>query len=126
MANSRTVLEFESDTGIWTVIAAWAMETGYRQVDSGDSFRRYQKGHGLFMAPQMLEVHRADNKVRLETWVNTNILNRITSLFLTLPRIVFVFLVPWDVHIGSGGIRMKMPRKDVDTLLDKLDQPPIG
>ena len=120
MANSRTVLEFESNADIWTVIKAWAKETGYRQVDSGDSWRRYQKGHGIFMAPMILEVHREDsNKVRLEAWVYTN----------TLSRIMALFLVPSEINIGSGGLGVKMPRimarKHVNILLDRLGQPPI-
>ena len=119
MSSRRTMLEFDSDADLWTVVEGWAKETGYRQVDSGDSWRRYQKGHGILTGSMLLEVRREDNKWHLDAWIHANIMARIGALFL----------IPSEMSIQSGGLKGAVPRRiarrDVNALLQRLGQQPI-
>ena len=117
MAN-RTILSFETDTDVWPIVDNWAQQTGYREIAKGETWRRYQKGHGVLVAPKKVEVRQEDKNVQLQAWVNPNLLARMGALFL----------IPSEMDIGSG-FKGKLPRsqarKDVNILLQRLGQPLI-
>jgi hypothetical protein len=113
---NRTVVEFCSDLDIWRVVDQWASDSGFRLKVPGDTERLYQKGVGFLVAPMMLNVKRDNQKIRLETWVSVNLFMRLFALFL----------VPSEMGIESGGVRLIAPRsiarKTVNELLVQLGQ----
>ena len=114
----RTVLNFETDNDIWPTVESWSKETGYKEIAKGDTWRRYQKGHGMIAAPKKVEVRQEDKEAQLQAWVNFNLIARIGTLFL----------IPSEIDVGSG-FRGKFPRSqarnDVNILLQRLGQPLI-
>jgi hypothetical protein len=67
----------------------------------------------------LLDVSIENNKMHMEAYVRTNFFIRMLALFL----------VPKEMHIESGGIKLMAPRKiarkAVNKLLVKLNQPEI-
>ena len=115
----RTVRDFAVKEDIWPIVEEWAKETGYRLKESDQSRRLYQKGHGILVAPMMLEVSQTEEGVHLEAWIKADIIVRIIGLFM----------IPAEMRIESGGITGVAPRKiargAVNKLLKKLEQPAI-
>jgi hypothetical protein len=115
----RTVLNFEANNDVWPIVENWAREREYREKMKGNNWRRYQQGYGMLVAPKLVEVHQEDRKVELQAWVSINIINRIITLFL----------MPAELDLGSGfmgSIPRNTARRDINILLQRLDQPPIG
>ena len=116
---NRTVVEFRSDLDIWRVVDKWASDSGFRLKVPGDTERLYQKGVGFLVAPMMLNVKRDNEKIRLETWVSVNLFVRLFALFL----------VPSEMGIESGGVRLVAPRsiarKAVNSLLGQFGESAI-
>jgi hypothetical protein len=119
--SSRTVIDFQvgnaDDT--WKAIDQWAQENGYNQKEASGSFKRFQKGVGFLVAPMMLEVTIEGQNAHLEAWVRANLFVRAMALFI----------VPSEMGIHSGGVKMAVPRKiarnAVNKLLEQLNQPLI-
>ncbi len=115
----RTVLEFSVDQDVWPTVAGWAAREGFRQVESHESTRRYQKGHGFWVAPVMAEISQVEGRVRVEAWIRANIIARAGALFL----------IPAEMGVESGGFRGVLPRRigrnAVNQLLATLGQAPI-
>ncbi len=115
----RTAYDFTVKEEIWPVVENWAKETGFRLKESRQSRKLYQKGHGILVAPMMLEITKTEEKVYLEAWVMLNFFIRLSVLFM----------VPSEMGIESGGFRLVAPRKiarnAVNKLLSKLGQPVI-
>jgi len=114
----RTILRFQTEIDVWTILESWAEETGYREIDKEQTWRRYQKGYGMLVAPKRVEVSQEDKSVQLQAWISPNLIARISMLFL----------MPAEMDLGSGFVG-KLPRsqarKEVNILLQRLGQPLI-
>jgi hypothetical protein len=113
------VRDFTSSADIWRIVEPWAERSKYDLKRSSESTRLYQRGHGVILAPMMLEISHTEDKVHIEAWVRAGFLQRLLALFL----------VPSEMGIESGGIRLVLPRTTartaVNELLGQLQQPPI-
>jgi len=113
--SKRTTWDLEITKTLWPIVEYWASRTGYREVSrSGDTQRTYQKGYGILMAPTMLLVSNAGTTVHLEAWIRVPPLNQMASLFI----------LPKEMGIEAGGIRLILPREiardDMDDLVEVL------
>jgi len=119
MADKRTIRDFAYSGDLWSVVDAWAQETKYVPVGGEREDRVYQRGVGFWVAPQMLSIRRDGDNVHLEAWIRAGLFVRLMSLFI----------LPSEMHIGPGGMRAALPRKIargmVNDLLERLGQPPI-
>ena len=79
----------------------------------------YQKGMGILTAPMMLTLKNDGQDTIMESWVQLDILTRLMTLFL----------LPNEMGIESGGLRLVVPRSIARTatnkLLEQLGQPLI-
>jgi hypothetical protein len=121
-STSRTTRRFQSAGSPWATIDPWAKKSSYAlQPEAGNAehHRVYQKGHGLLVAPMMLDVTVDGGAVTLQAWVRMNLFVRLMSLFI----------LPAEMGVHSGGFRAVLPRKiartAVNELLTALGQPPI-
>jgi hypothetical protein len=116
----RTIREFQKSDDIWKIIDTWAMENDYKIKSQSESTRLYQRGMGFLTAPMMIEITQKGSKKHLEAWISVNFIVRMFSLFI----------VPEEMGIESGGLRLILPRniarEAVNKLLNKLGQSPIG
>lgn len=103
MGKRRTIRDISCDNPVWPVVDTWALEAGYRLKETflGANRRLYQKGHGFWVAPMMLDISDDDGAVHIEAWVRVPLFNRIMVLFL----------MPAEMSLESGGIRASIPRK---------------
>ncbi len=117
---ARTRIRFEYDGDALQVADEWAAEHGYRPTSSEPGRRTYRKGSGLLTAPTFLSVSQQGRGVELEAWVAPHLLARAFALFL----------VPGEMGLESGGVRLSVPRRTgrtaVNRLLERLGGPPIG
>jgi hypothetical protein len=115
----QTVREFDFGDDVTMIVDSWAQEAGYRKKESDSAGSVYQKGHGFWVAPMMVEVGQAGSRVTLKAWIRTNLFTRIGALFM----------IPKSMGVESGGFKLALPRKiargKVNQLLEKLGQPPI-
>jgi hypothetical protein len=114
----RTVLSFEVNNDIWPVVERWAQERKYREKARGDTWRRYQQGYGMLVAPKLIEVRQERTKVETQGWVHMPLINRIFTLFI----------MPAEMDLGSGFMGVvprRMARRDLNVLLEMLGQPSI-
>jgi hypothetical protein len=107
---NRTTITFQSDSEIWSTVETWAEETGYRLKSRSESQRLYQEGSGFLTAPMMLEIAQDGKATRLEAWVRVNLIVRIMGLFL----------IPSEMGVESGGVRLVAPRKIARSAVNKL------
>jgi hypothetical protein len=115
MAN-RTIINAQINTSIWPIVETWAKERDYRQVATGENWRRYQQGYGILVAPKMMEFSQVASNVVLQGWVRINIINRIFTLFM----------MPAEMDLGSGfrgSIPRNTARRDLNLLLQRLGVP---
>lgn len=116
---SRTTMDFRAPTGNWQWIDPWAQATGFRLMQSAGPMRLYQKGDGFWTVPVMASFQQANDLIHLETWVRANFFNRLRALFM----------VPEEMELRSGGLKMVIPRKygreAVNKLLAQLQLPLI-
>ena len=119
MAKSRTKISFQRQGDLWSVVDHWALEHNYKLRESGETEKLYQKGKGFWVAPMMLKINYNGKDVQLEAWARANLFVRAMALFI----------IPSEMKINSGGVRMalprKMARKAVNDLLSQLDQEAI-
>lgn len=119
MAKSRTTINFQWQGDLWSLVDHWAREHNYRLKMDGETERLYQKGRGFWVAPMMLKINFNGKDVQLEAWARANLFVRAMALFI----------IPPEMNIDSGGVRMaiprKMARKAVNELLSELGQEPI-
>jgi hypothetical protein len=117
--SGRTVCDFTASADIWHIVEPWAERSKYDLKRSSDLTRLYQRGHGVILAPMMLEISQTGDKVHIEAWVRTGFLQRLLALFL----------IPSEMGIDSGGFRLVLPRKTartaVNELLAQFQHPPI-
>lgn len=117
--SKRTMRTFRSHGDIWPIVEKWATENGLRQKDSADTERTYQKGVGFLVAPMMLQIKNDNADVTIEAWLRVNPIIRLMALFI----------IPSEMGIESGGLRLVVPRsiarKAVNKLLVQLGQAPI-
>jgi hypothetical protein len=113
------VRDFTASADIWRVVEPWAEQSKYDLKRSTDLTRLYQRGHGVILAPMMLEISQTEDKVHIEAWVRAGFFQRLLALFL----------IPSEMGIDSGGMRLVLPRKTaraaINELLDQFQQPPI-
>ncbi len=112
----RTIINAQIDSSIWPVVESWAKEREYRQVASGDNWRRYQQGYGMLVAPKMMEFSQVGPKVVFQGWIKISTINRIFTLFI----------MPSEMDLGSGfmgSIPRNTARRDLNLLLQRLGQP---
>jgi hypothetical protein len=112
-------MRFETDANIWPIVESWAKEREYREKSKGNTWRRYQQGYGMLVAPKMVEVLQDGRKVEIQGWISINIFT----------RVIFFFLMPAEVNLGRGffaGIPRSTARRDVNILLQRLGQSPIN
>lgn len=117
--NTRTTVRFRYDGEISPVIEKWARENGYQPKESNAAESVYQKGIGFLVAPMMLKVRNDNGETLLEAWIRVPAFVRLTLLFL----------IPEEMGIESGGLKLAAPRsiarKAVNRLLTELEQPQI-
>jgi hypothetical protein len=114
----RTTRNFEFARDVWPVVETWARERDFTERSRAGSRRRYQQGHGMMVAPKVVEVKRDGNRVEIQGFVTVGILNRIMTLAI----------MPGELDLGRGYMAMiprSTARRDVDMLLQRLAQPPI-
>lgn len=116
----RSVVTFTTSGDPWPTIATWAQRNKYlpRAPQTGD-VKRFQKGSGLWTAPMIAEFTRKGDQIELQAWVHNPLIARIMSLFI----------LPAEMHIGSGGFRAVIPRniarKAINELLAEVGATPI-
>jgi hypothetical protein len=108
--NTRTTKSFSYNTDIWPVVDNWAKENSYRMKENSGSTRLYQKGRGFLVAPMMLKLTQQNGEVTLTAWIRVN----------TLVRLMGLFLIPSEMGIESGGIKLVAPRKIARSAVNKL------
>jgi hypothetical protein len=97
---SRTTRQFEAPQDLWAVVDKWVSDKGYRTVlGQGSDQRVFQRGHGWWVASQVLEIRKNGSRVELQMYVRAMLMARIFALFL----------IPGEMGIESGGIRMVLP-----------------
>ena len=115
----RTVRDFKVAGDFWLTVDEWAKDTTFTLKESTATKRLYQKGHGMLVAPMMMEIRQTDLGLHLEAWIRANLFVRLMALFI----------LPPEMGIESGGIRGVVPRRiartDVNKLLTTINQPPI-
>jgi hypothetical protein len=120
MADKRAIREFSANGDVWKVADEWAAQQGYKAVDESADRRVYKKGSGFFTGARAVELRTEGNDVHLEAWVIGNLPARVLSLFI----------LPAEITVESGGAKAVVPRKqgraEVNELLSKLNQEPIG
>jgi len=120
-ANQRTTVKIELRGDPWPVIDAWGKSTGYSPKTEGmtAASRLYQKGTGFWVAPMMLAAEIDGTVLTLQAWVRGTFIARLFSFFI----------LPAEMHIGSGGLKAALPRKmartAVNQLIQQLGGPPI-
>jgi hypothetical protein len=119
-ANQRTTIKIELRGDPWPVIDGWGKATGYLpQSSPSPNSRVYQKGTGFLVAPMMLAAQVDGNVLTLQAWARGTFIARLFSFFI----------LPAEMHIGSGGFKAALPRKiareNVNKLLAQLGGPPI-
>jgi hypothetical protein len=119
MGKSRKIIDFQWQGVFLTRVDHWAREHNYKLKSDGEIERLYQKGTGFLVAPMMLQIRYNGQDVHLEAWARANLFVRAMALFI----------IPSEMNIGSGGVRMalprKMARKAVNELLVELGQESI-
>ncbi len=116
----RSVVHFQIQGDPWPVIAAWAQKHKFlpRAPQTG-TVKVFQKGSGLWTAPMRAQFTQNGSQIELQAWVHN-------PLFV---RIMALFILPAEMHIGSGGLRAVVPRniarKAVNELLVQVGAPPI-
>jgi hypothetical protein len=116
---SRTTRDYMLNYDPWPIITAWANETGFGVKQSTGPGRLFQKGHGILVAPMMLEIQQRGNQFHFEAWIRVN----------TFTRLFAFFLIPAEMGIESGGFKLVVPRKiardAINKLMARLQLPPI-
>jgi len=116
----RTVRDFTAGADFWQILDGWTQQNGYKLIASDQVSRLYQRGQGLLVAPQRLQVNYTGSGYHLEAWVWVPMFNRIFTLML----------MPEELKLDSGGFTGSIPRKkareQVNLLLQSLGQPPIA
>lgn len=117
--NSRTIRDFSVPVDVWPTVDKWMSTEGFRLIDDQGTKRTFQKGYGLLILPTKVEITQTNGNVHLEAWIQSNILTRAMTLFLT----------PLEVKLDTGGVTFAIPRsiaRDyVNRLLILLGQPLI-
>jgi hypothetical protein len=108
--SKRTIRDFALESPIWPQVDQWAQESSFALKRSDADTRLYQRGHGFFTAPMMLEVTQARDQIHVEAWVAIGFLARMQSLFI----------LPAEMGIESGGFRAVLPRSTARTAINKL------
>jgi hypothetical protein len=119
----RTIVELPATQEFGTVLDTWAVENHYKlQTEESSAegpVRVYQKGTGFLVAPMMLRVVAAGQRIQLEAWVRAGFFVRLISFFI----------LPAEMMIESGGFRGVLPRKiarkAMNELLARLGANPI-
>jgi hypothetical protein len=117
----RTARDFQVGFDIAPLVDAWAGSNhyGFRGL-SPDGTRNYQRGNGILTGAMPLTVRQTGAGVHLEAWIHATLVARICALFL----------IPADMGIESGGLKVALPRSmardSVNKLLAQLGQPPIS
>lgn len=114
----RTQIELPATHEFSTTLETWAAENHYKlqSEENGPEgpVRLYQKGTGFLVAPMMLRVVAAGERIRMEAWVRAGFFVRLMSFFI----------LPAEMMIESGGFRGVLPRnmarKAVNELLARL------
>ena len=118
--SKRTTVQFHCDTDISSLVDQWARGNGYRLKTTVGAERTYQKGMGFLVAPMMLKIRNETLGMTLEAWIRVN----------PLVRLMGLFMIPSEMGIESGGLRLvaprKIARKAVNVLLQQLGQPAIA
>lgn len=116
---NRTVLNFTVAGEIQGIVVQWAQENNFRVVEDNGATKRYKKGHGVLVAPMLVEITQNGANVQLEAWIYSNLFVRIFALFM----------IPEEMNIDSGGFKLALPRNmaraAVNRLLPKIGQPLI-
>lgn len=117
--SKRTRRDFPTSEDMWAVVEEWAVESGFQVVEHQDSRRLYRKGRETFDFPIMVSFQAVGGRAQLEAWVKASTFDRGRALFL----------IPAEMGLESGGAQMAVARtsgrKLVNTLLNRLGQPPI-
>lgn len=116
--SKRTVLNFEVDRDIWPVVEVWAKDTEHREIARGATWRRYQNGYGVWVAPKRVEIHQEGNKVELQAYLYNPMIN----------RAFYLFLMPEELEVKRGffaWLPRAQARDNVNALLRRLGQKPI-
>jgi len=114
--NKRTTVQVQLRQDPWPLIAGWAQQ--HKLVQAGPPMdglvvfnRTYNQQHVAFLVQGTVLV--------VQAWISISMMMRIRSLFI----------LPSEIHIGSGGMRAaigrKALRKIVNELLGHLGAPPI-
>jgi hypothetical protein len=117
---SRTIIEFVSEFDIWSLVDKWAEKFDCKLIVSSNTERLYQiKGRYDSEYPSMLNIKRVNQNIRLEVWIKVPFYWRIFVLFI----------IPSEMGIESGGVRLVLARQTardaVNILLIQLKQPMI-
>ena len=114
----RTVVHFETDSDIWSVVESWAKERNYREKKRETNYRLYQQGYGMLVAAKLVQVRQDGKQVEVQAWIHANIVARISALFL----------LPAELDLAPGfrgGLPRSTARRDLNILLQRFGQPPV-
>ena len=104
--DDRTVVEFTCEKKIWPAVDEWAERTKMGLVQRNGT-RHYRKGRGFMNARTNVAFSQDGDAVHVEAWLeSTGFLQRLR--------------VPPVMGIGSGGMKLTLPRKDARKGLNKL------
>jgi hypothetical protein len=117
----RTLVTYQVNGDPWPVVAAWAQKHGFnpRDPQTGNT-KVFQKGSGFWTAAMRTEfAYDGANTMQLQAWVPIGWFARFGALFM----------LPAEIHIGSGGFKAMLPRKmarnAVNELLNQVGAQPI-
>lgn len=118
--SKRSQVAFPVQSEPWNTIAAWAKKWDYRLIETATpTTRLYQRGIGFLTAPMRAAFSLDGGQLTVQAWVHVPLFNRIFAFFL----------IPAEMHVGSGGFRLVIPRnmarKAMNELLPQLGGPAI-
>jgi hypothetical protein len=117
--DERTVREHTIELDPWPIIETWVAASGFKPRPGAAGARLFQKGTGFLVAPMMFQIEQRGKEFRFEAWIRTPLVTRIMMLFL----------MPAEIHVGSGGFLALIPRRiardAINTLFARLELPPI-
>ncbi len=106
----RTIREFTYSSDLWPLVDSWAAEAGFTLETEKESFRVYNKGRWLILAPVRLEIRQDGDRVVLQTWLRADFYMTLT-LFTGKPP---------EGGLESGGLTAWMQRKKARAVVNRL------
>jgi hypothetical protein len=114
---NRISLNFGTYTTDWSLVDAWAKETGFKSLEVEDTRRLYRKSGSIAHPPILSLIAMQDNQVQLEVWLSTRVPTFLIPLLSDLGL---------EVLEAKNGVLPANIKSAVNKLLLKLGHPPLA